>query len=119
MGLNAKELLKELEIFDDKLYVKFDFGASPKYIDSWRGSYDLPSLFWDNKCNNIQNKKFKQMIKEIEGMEVEGYKGGDFTLDDTDIIWLSGFQGDSSMCTISKVSQESIYLILHTQYERY
>ena len=119
MGLNAKELLKELKTFDDNLYIKFDFGGAPTYIDSWRGSYELPSLFWDNECHNMQNKEFKQMIKEIDCMEVEGYKGGDYILNDTDIIWLSGYDGDYTECTISRISKEGIYIILHTQYEKY
>ena len=103
-----------------KLYIKFDFGAYPEYIDSWRGSYELPSLFWEMECSNMQNKEFQEMIKDIEGMEVAGYKGGNFTLDDADTIWLSGYDGDFSMCTISRVSkEEGMYLILHTQYEVY
>ena len=119
MGLSTRDLLKELNKYDDELYVIFDFGAHPIYIDSWRGSYELPSLFWDTKCLSIKNKDFKDMLEDVNGMEVEGYKGDSFILDDTDTIWLSGYDGDYTLCTISGVTKDSIYLILNTQYEVY
>ena len=117
--MTANELIKTLQSYDEDLTVQFDFGGYPQYIDSWRGSYDQPSLFWDMKYTRITIKGFIDMLMKVEGMKVEGYKGGDFMLSANDEIYLSYSYGDYIQCVIERISKEDSTLILHTKYQSY
>ncbi len=117
--MTADELIERLKDYDQTLSVIFDFGGYPKRIDSWRGSYDQPSLFWDMTYCNITVKYFIAMLEEINGMNVIGYKGGEFVLRGDSEIYLSYNPRDYTMCVIERISKENHQLILHTKYQEY
>lgn len=57
--------------------VRFDFGAYPSEIISWRGDYVLPSL--SNSQEPITAKDLAQKLEEVlNGKQHRGYKGGFF-----------------------------------------
>ena len=116
--MTAFELIDDLNKYNQDLIIQFDFGGYPNYIDSWRGSYNTPSIFWKMEDYiKLTVKQFINMLNKIDGMTVTGYKGGDFILLGTDDIHLSYNFGDYTLCIIESISKENNSIILHTKYK--
>ena len=118
MGLTVKEIKEQLETYNKETSVILDFTAYPSYIDSWRGSYDQPALFWSVDYLKVTVADMLVML-DIDGEEVTGYKGGEYTLDENDILRLCNNNHNSGATTISKISKGLYAVVLHTQYEEY
>ncbi len=76
-------------------------------VDSWRGSYDQPAVIV-RAINQITNcttaSELIDGLKHCDGMQVTGWKGGDFTLSEDDTLFLVsdwGTSGDNT--TISEI----------------
>jgi hypothetical protein len=123
MGMTAKEIMKYLDtISGDIEYVEFDFGAYPSYVSSWRGSYDLPCIVYDIDHLNGKDSlsRFKEMIKNIDGKEVFGYKGGDFILSEDSVIYIVPDSSRAQECVVDRLEVVNEYkVVIHTKYEEY
>jgi len=123
MGMTAKEIKEFLEtVTEDIEYVEFDFGAYPSYVSSWRGSYNLPCIVYDIEYYDGQDslKRFKDMVFDIEGKEVLGYKGGAFILSEDDTIYIVPDCSSAQECVIDRLEVINDYkIVIHTKYEEY
>jgi hypothetical protein len=117
------ELLDELAKYPSDALVKFDFGAYPSRIISWRGSYDEPSL--DDSQELITVALLRGLLEEAMSGETlyHGYKGGDYAFNGDQILWADSY-GRYCCRAITKVSfefdtTESIHktVILHTEFK--
>ncbi len=110
--MTVKEIILRLKELEPTTRIRmFDcFGQMftlGKQVDSWRGSYDKPAIrvrafIQIDQC--ITADELIPILEECNGTQVVGWKGGDFTLDEDDTLFLVsdwGIAGDST--TISEV----------------
>lgn len=119
MGMTVNELREALEYFSDDTNVEFDFGGYPVYIDSWRGSYNKPAMYFTMDYEEITIGKLKEMLSKVDGQKATGWKGGEFILSADEILWITPEPNMSNSTTISSVSKESYSVVLNTKYEEY
>lgn len=90
------QLIEELSKIDatDDCWVSFAFGGFvPTECDSWRGSYaeiaiGFADLEWEKRP---MLKSFLQHLRDCVGKEFTGYKGGEFTMDESTPVWVSNY----------------------------
>jgi hypothetical protein len=106
MPLTINELLNELAKYPSNALVKFDFGAYPSEIISWKGGNDEPSLACSS-LNLITVALLKELLEEaISGEKFyRGYRGGDYNFDGDQILWADSY-GSYCSRVITKVSFE-------------
>lgn len=119
MGLNTIELIDQLESCTQDKNVRFDFGGYFDNIDSWRGAYDQPAIFWTLEWKDTTVSELISRLEKVEGMNVIGYKGGEFMLNSFDTLRLTPEYNKVCSTTINKVTDEEYEVIIHTQYEEY
>lgn len=105
--------------------VQFDFGtAVPTHVDSWRGSYDCPQIGYkltgyDNDAEHMAEVTAENFIKELElgisGKEYTGWKGGEYTYNADDGLWVSN-SGNASGTVIIDIIDKGWYYLLVTAY---
>ena len=77
MDISKFEYLLTLPLEIKKVY---DYG-------SWRGIYDEPALFFEDKEEYIPISELMEAFNDLtSGKEFEGYKGGEFSFDCADEI---------------------------------
>ena len=110
-------------IYDDNYDVvdySYQLVSSDFKCDSWRGSYNLPSVGYValDISNSVKVFTVQDVIKNIEeseGLEVSGWKGGDFTLSMNDMIYVAN-QGESNNgITFVDIEELPDVVILHTE----
>lgn len=131
--LSLGDFIKELESvdlkYDEETYkdVEFDFGtALPTQLDSWRGSYDEIALGYklsgyDNNGEHFANTKADKLLEHLKsaiGKEYEGYKGGDFTMDENTPVWVANY-GHSGNTGVVGVLDSGYKLVIITAYCEY
>ena len=88
-AFSGYELVAKLGTIEDKaklVHIELNYPSNDNSImvgsdficDSWRGSYDLPSAPYNDTYYSVED--VIQNILDSEGENVEGYKGGNFTL---------------------------------------
>lgn len=85
--------------------------------DSWRGSYDLPAAPYNYTYYSV--KDVIQNILDSEGRDVEGYKGGNFTLSMDDVIYIANYGDSNYSLAITSVEELEDRVILHTSPNMY
>jgi hypothetical protein len=101
--MTVNEIINRLEELNPKAKLRcFDqFGnmyTSNFEVDSWRGAYNMPAIVLQpvvNIAECINPKEPISNLKECQGMEVTGWKGGEFTLNADDTLFLVGDWGTS------------------------
>ena len=99
----------------DYLLVASDFKCG-----SWRGSYDLPAAGFvslDDGTFSVQD--VIRNIEESEGLEVRGWKGGDFTLSMNDVIYVANQGESNNAITVVDIEELPDVVILHTEPDMY
>ena len=123
-AMSAEEIISKLEEFKDsnKLVViemnnkifTSDFSA-----DSWRGSYNLPSIEYYNSDSGCSVESAIENLQEIDGMQVTGYKGGDYVLNKEDPLFIANY-GESNNCTaIVDIQETNDFIICLTKQDMY
>lgn len=123
-AMSAEEIINKLEEFKDlkKLVViemnnkifTSDFNA-----DSWRGSYNLPAIEYYSGKSGCSVDSAIENLQKIDGMEVEGYKGGDYVLSKEDPLFIANY-GDSNNCTaIVDIIESDEFIICLTKQDMY
>ena len=111
-------------IYDDVVDYSYQLVSSDFKCDSWRGSYNLPSVGYValDISNSVEVFTVQDVIKNIEeseGLEVSGWKGGDFTLSMNDVIYIAN-QGESNYSiAIVAIEELTDVVILHTEPDTY
>ena len=123
-AMSAEEIISKLEEFKDsnKLVViemnnkifTSDFAA-----DSWRGSYNLPSIEYYNSDSGCSVESAIENLQEIDGMQVTGYKGGSYIFRDIDPLFIANY-GESNNCTaIVDIIESDDFIICLTKQDMY
>lgn len=110
------------DIVDSKdVLVKSDFLA-----DSWRGSYDLPAITYDELSDdpaenylNITVQDAIDNLQKLNGTEVTGYKGGDFILDGNDYVFIANYGESNDQIAITEIIDEGDVVVAYTNYDMY
>ena len=111
-------------IYDDVVDYSYQLVSSDFKCDSWRGSYNLPSVGYvaldiSNNVEVFTVQDILRNIEESEGLEVSGWKGGDFTLSMNDVIYIAN-QGESNYSiAIVAIEELTDVVILHTEPDTY
>lgn len=94
--------------------VKFDFGAFPLAICSWRGAYDEPTL--TNSQEPITAAELVTVLEEalIHKKEFRGYKGGYFSYTADQLLWSDpyGMCLERHISEIQVLEEENTILLL-------
>ena len=114
-------------IYDDNYDVvdySYQLVSSDFKCDSWRGSYNLPSVGYValDISNSVKVFTVQDVIKNIEeseGLEVSGWKGGDFTLSMNDMIYVANQGESNNAITFVDIEELPDVVILHTEPDMY
>lgn len=107
---------EEYELID---YI-YEIVSSDFKCNSWRGSYDLPSVgYVSSECETFSVQEIITNIEESEGLKVTGWKGGDFTLSMNDIIYIANQGESNSSIAVVNVEEFEDALVLHTEPDMY
>ena len=89
-------------------------------VDSWRGSYYMPAvvvkpIINTNMCTTAE--EFIYALKSCDGLEVTGWKGGDFVLSEDSTLFLVSKWGTAgNATTISKILSDGYCYIQEDSY---
>lgn len=82
--------IEELEALPPDAVVQFDDGTYPDHLCSWRGRYaelTLDTFMGGDKFAPRRVSDLLANAREAVGKTFEGYKGGDFTMDQSTTVW--------------------------------
>lgn len=84
-------LISELDRYLDDLVVAFDFGYLQPNGDvhSYRGFYDHLAIGYDDRCDDLTVKEFRDRLIWADGQVFVGYKGGSFEMNRDTPIWVA------------------------------
>ncbi len=116
--MKIRKLLDILECADSSLRVFFDFAECiPTTINSWRGVYSEPALGWVRFDTIDKHPTVESLIKEIKaainGRIFTGWKGGEYTYTDDNILHVDN-PGYCSHTEINHITIGRYSVILHT-----
>jgi hypothetical protein len=98
------ELISTLSRKDETLPVRFDFVyfQPSGEVDRYRGYYEQLALGYETKRENITVKELLAVLREAVGKTFTGYKGGDYTMDNSAPIWVArwGEAGDTYVADV-------------------
>ena len=123
-AMSAEEIISKLKEFKDskKLIViemNNEIFTSNFAADSWRGSYNLPAIEYYSGDSGCSVDSAIEDLQEIDGMEVYGYKGGDYTLNKEDPLFIANY-GESNNCTaIVDIVESDEFIICLTKQDMY
>ena len=124
-AMTANELISKFEEFKDsnkKVIIEMNgnLHTSVFIANSWKGSYNLPAIYY--KLLDKEGYPLDAVIenlKNLDGTEVTGYKGGDFTLSGDDPIFIANY-GESNNCiAIVDVVETIDYIVCITKQDMY
>ena len=107
--LSLGDLIKKLEEVrnnnshktgDDEPSVQFDFeDLFPTTLNSWRGVYAELALGFALEGEDPKIGPFIDMLKSAIGMTFEGWKGGDYRMDEGTPVWVAnpGHVGETAV----------------------
>ena len=123
-AMSAEEIISKLEEFKDSNKLVFiemnsEIFTSDFAADSWRGSYNLPSIEYYSGNGGCSIEYAIENLQEIDGMKVEGYKGGDYILNKEDPLFIANC-GESNNCTaIIDIIESDDFIICLTKQDMY
>lgn len=115
------EKLKEFESTNKLVVIEMnnEIYTSDFDADSWRGSYNLPAIGYSYDDSGVSIETAIDNLNEVNGMEVTGYKGGEYKLDADDPIFVANY-GESNNCTaIIDVVEIENYIVCLTKEDMY
>ena len=126
--LTLGELIAKIEAVVKKGYkchdgseptVRYDFEyLFPTTIDSWRGSYAELALNFETSGEELPVSKFLELLKSAVGKTFEGYKGGDFAMDENTPIWVANYSHSGNTAVVDVLDCD-YQVILVTGYREY
>lgn len=113
--ISLGKLIRELEQCKEDSDVRFDFCYFyPGELMSYRGYYD--HLAFSPEETQVTVKDVLKECREANGGTFEGYKGGDFRMDDSTPVWVSPYGSSSGTGIVGVRELEYGYVILETAY---
>ena len=123
-AMSAEDIILKLEEFKDSkkliiIEMNDEIFTSDFAADSWRGSYNLPSIEYYSGDSGCSVDSAIEDLQEIDGMKVSGYKGGDYTLNKEDPLFIANY-GESNNCTaIVDIVESDEFIICLTKQDMY
>lgn len=123
-AMSTKQIIKKLKEFKDsnKLIVidmLDELFTSEFCVDSWRGSYNLPAIEYTSGEKGCYIDTAIKNLSEVSGMDVTGYKGGDYVLDEEDPLFVANY-GSSNNCTaIVDIIELDKFIVCLTKQDMY
>lgn len=123
-AMSAEEIISKLKEFKDSkkliiIEMNSEIFTSDFAADSWRGSYNLPSIEYYSGNSGCSIESAIENLQEIDGMKVEGYKGGDYVLNKEDPLFIANY-GCSNNCTaIVDIQETDDFIICLTEQDMY
>jgi len=109
-------LIKELELQPQDNYLRFDFPAYPDMsVDSYRGYYSDLALGFQDRMEDFRVKGLLSTLKSCIGKTFEGYKGGDFTMDESTPVWVANWSHSTSTGVVGIIKDGNL-TVLSTAY---
>jgi hypothetical protein len=110
--------LLELEPADNE--VRFDFCYNePTTLASYRGFYDQLALGYRQMTFDKESPQVRTLLDELRqaiGKTYQGYKGGDFKMDENTKVWVANY-GDSGSTAIVGLANCNWMTIIETRWE--
>ena len=110
--LTLGQLIKLFEQVHGDAIVEFDSGGHPRNAHSYRGYYS--DLAFVKSAKQITVKEFESACQKALNKTFEGWKGGDYVMDEKTPLWVSGI-GDADSVAITDVLITESYMILKTK----
>ena len=124
--MTTREILKELMKMkkSTELRIYDNFGEEFTFtgeICSWRGSYRMPAVIVQPTVSDIVSpmtvNEMIDMLKLIDGLQVGGWKGGDFILNEDDTLFLVAHAGTmGNATTIQYINNNGVIGIIDDAY---
>lgn len=93
-------------------YIQFRFASlNPGRLRSYRGYYDHLAIEPDGSFTRVAD--FLQHARHVLGKSFEGYKGGDYVMDDDTPIWVANW-GDTSSTRVTGITDDDWRVIIET-----
>lgn len=91
--MNYNQLISKLKRFEGRVgpaAIVFESvtGNAPSEIISWRGSYEQPSILFEN--SSITLGAFIRMLEDAIDEPLHGWHGGEYDLDVYATVWADG-----------------------------
>lgn len=68
------------------MLLEFDFKGCDFFCDSWRGSYNYPAARYSDAVYDVET--VIDNLRKMSNKTVDGYKGGEYVLDEEDCVYL-------------------------------
>lgn len=110
--------IKALETRPQDQRIALDFcGMTPEHLDSYRGYYEDLAFRPGETYSKRTVAEVLQEAKKALGATFTGYKGGDFTMDENTLLWVSPY-GESHQTAIVGITGDDYETIIETQWLR-
>ena len=97
--------------------VKLDFTQdNPCGLTSFRGYYEDLALDYAEGCEPMKVGRLLSLFENALGQTFTGYKGGDFAMDNTTLVWVAPYGDTGRMLTDIK-SEEGVTTIYTQEYD--
>ena len=110
--LTLGELILKLEAVDKDLFVYFDDeNYIPVGVDSWRGAYDELAIEYEKTSGLIKIPKVKNLLLALNSVlntELQGYKGGDYFIEEDTPVWVANWGEDTGYRTNEKYYLQAV-----------
>lgn len=118
--LSLRKIIDKLEVIKEKnkdkedFWVRFDFGSLvPTTLHSWRGVYAELAIGYGDPKGWPKIGDVIDVFKGAIGTTYTGYKGGDFTMNESTPVWVANY-GDVGNTAIVDVKDDGYQAILVT-----
>jgi hypothetical protein len=115
--MNLGQLIDALERKDATKEVVFDFAHfRPCGVHSWRGDYSHLAIGYTSDYRRGENITVGQLLdtlRDADGKEFTGWKGGEFIMDRDTPVWVAE-NGETGNTGIADVEDTGIYVVLNT-----
>lgn len=110
------KLIEMLSRYPDDMVCMFDFCQFiPKGLDSYRGYYEDLAIGYSETGERMPVKDLIAMLKDAIWKTFEGYKGGDFIMNESTEVLVSSY-GSADRTKITGMYSVDDILILQTGY---
>lgn len=110
-------LIERLSRFDQDEELRYDFVymRPTKCLASYRGYYDQLALGYTNSnSDTLTVGDLKKMLEDSIGKTYTGYKGGEYTMDDTTCVWVAN-SGEAGGTAIIDIEEIGCYVTIVTK----
>ncbi len=116
--MERQELIKLCELErSPEAEVQFDFCYTvPTTVNSYRGFYNHLAIGWESArshwplASDLANE-----LRSAIGKTFEGYKGGDYYMDEQTPLWVANW-GDTGSTAIDRIEVNGSSVIIHTKH---